>query len=488
MAKKETKAISVITIPLITEKWQEDVLFKRFEVCRSIYNAMLGGMLKEYRKMTHSKEYKDAQQIINDTYKQINKLKAEPVLKQDEKKRDKEINKLKKTDAYTNAVNTCNDLRKAYGFSEFGFIAASNKYSEHFRGIVPTKLAELSIAKPMWAAFEKMIFNKSEGEKRPMPHFKKYNTFSSVVTDGRSGIRIVDENNKTTKKMDSSQKYFVLMTSKKGKSLRMPLKIDRKNTYLLEMMERDIHTVRIIRKKVKGNYRYLAQLSVTGVPAEKYDKDGNLKHTVGHDKEVGIYINTRSIVAATKEGTIILNLNNPNKYIDQINEIQKYMDNSKRATNPDNFNEDGTVKKGVKLTWNYSNGYKRARDKKANLERIMAEQRKIRANIIANQIIAMGTNVVVNDYSFAKAAEKSKEDKKTKKGTYASKHKAGKTIAENAPSMIITILDNKLKALGYNGVIKEKVEILETETPGLNEFYANQMLAKCCDYIAGIAV
>ena len=464
MAKKEKKIVSVITMPLVTEKWQEDILFKRFEVCRKIYNAMLGQMLKKYRMMTDLKEYKAASSVINAAYKEANG-------------NDRELKRIKSTPEYKEATETQNRLRMEYGFTEFQFGKASLRYSEYFRDIIPTKLAQMSIGKPLWAAFEMMLFNKGEG-KRPAPHFKKYDSFSSVVTDGRSGIRIVDENDKTILKMDPAKRYWVYVTTKKSKNLKMPIKVDKKNLYLLEMMDRDIHTVRIIRKKVRGNYRYLVQLTVSGVPAEKLDRDGNRKHSVGYDKEVGVYINTRSVTLATKEGTRVIDLRNPNKYEDRIADIQRYMDNSKRATNPGNYNPDGTAKK--KTRWNFSKGYQKARAEKANLERVMAEQRKIRANMIANEIIALGTNIVVNDYSFAKAAERKKEDEKTKRGTCASKKKAGKAISENAPSMIITILDNKLKALGYNGVVKERVEELEPQKPGLNEFYALQMLAKCC--------
>ena len=34
----ENKIMSVVTLPLKTEKWQEDILQKRFELCRKIYN------------------------------------------------------------------------------------------------------------------------------------------------------------------------------------------------------------------------------------------------------------------------------------------------------------------------------------------------------------------------------------------------------------------------------------------------------------------
>ncbi|MBZ9607545.1 hypothetical protein G9F73_006905 [Clostridium estertheticum] len=43
--------------------------------------------------------------------------------------------------------------------------------------------------------------------------------------------------------------------------------------------------------------------------------------------------------------------------------IQRYMDRSKRKTNPNNFDENCTIKKGVKLEWKYSNKYVKAKNK-----------------------------------------------------------------------------------------------------------------------------
>lgn len=40
----------VLTLPLKTEKWQEDVLSKRFEIGRKLYNSCLGELLKRCKK------------------------------------------------------------------------------------------------------------------------------------------------------------------------------------------------------------------------------------------------------------------------------------------------------------------------------------------------------------------------------------------------------------------------------------------------------
>ena len=48
----------VLTLELKTEKWQEDILNKRFNIGRQIYNACLGELFKRYNTMTQGREYK----------------------------------------------------------------------------------------------------------------------------------------------------------------------------------------------------------------------------------------------------------------------------------------------------------------------------------------------------------------------------------------------------------------------------------------------
>lgn len=460
---KEQKTMSVVTLPLKTEPWQEDVLFKRFELCRSIYNAMLGYELKQYRKMNREPEYKESLELIMSAYKIEN---------------EKEKKAVKKTEAYKEAVETQRRFLREYGFSEFDFISTVAQFREHFSQNVSSNMAALSIAKPMWAAFDKLLFGKGE-----TVHFKKYDTWSSVVTNGKSGIRIVNEEEKTVLHRNGNEKLFVLTGGQKGKKLKMPIKIDPKDYYALEMLDRDIKTVRITRKKVKGKYKYYVQLCVVGQPAIKYDREtGEIKNTVGKGR-VGIYIDTTSVTVYCDKGKEYFDLSSDSKADDQkIAELQQYLDSSRRATNPDNFNADGTIKKGlikdgqrVPLRWKYSNGYKKAKNELANLHRVVAEKRMLQRNILANKIIALGDEVIVNDYPFQYAAMRKKEDEVSKSGRPLSKKKAGKQIGQNAPATLVALIDQKLKSKGYCGVEKIKLKDVDYNTPGYRDYYAKAM-------------
>ena len=44
-----------VTFPLITEKYQETILNKRFEIGRQLYNAVLSKAYKRYKSMIETK-------------------------------------------------------------------------------------------------------------------------------------------------------------------------------------------------------------------------------------------------------------------------------------------------------------------------------------------------------------------------------------------------------------------------------------------------
>lgn len=435
--------VSNITIPLKTEIWQEDVLSSRFNVCRDLYNAMLGDKLRALEKMKSQPEYLDADEVIKTVQ---------------ECKDASERKKLKEELGYKEAFETKRRLHMEYGFTDFGFRKIATNYRSIYADIIPTMLMQLSIAVPMWSAFDKLLNGRGESFKRGFGddsgrartvHFKKRDGIRSLVTDGKSGIRVLDECDKTAKKLLAGHPYHIQVSSKKGKTLNIPLKFPKNNLFLQDMLGRDIKQVRIARKMVRGRYKYDLILCVDGKPAEKRDAKGNAKHIV-KTAPLGIYIDTASITIAENEDkveTIKLSAGSSlEKYDEKIKEINRKLDASRRATNPDNYNEDGTAKKGeggeqpseyTRLKWVYSNNYRKLRSQKSNIERVIAERRQMNANTIVHEILAKGNNIVINDMSFAAISHKF----------------GGKTISENAPSQIVAKLTEVAERSG--GTVKK---------------------------------
>jgi hypothetical protein len=82
----------VVQFPLKTEIYQDDILNKRFEIGRKIYNALVNVTLKRYNEMIKTKIYRSIKSSLTGN-----------------KKSDKEIWK------------QINDIRKQYGMSEYSF-------------------------------------------------------------------------------------------------------------------------------------------------------------------------------------------------------------------------------------------------------------------------------------------------------------------------------------------------------------------------------
>jgi putative transposase len=110
--------------------------------------------------------------------------------------------------------------------------------------------------------------------------------------------------------------------------------------------------------------------------------------------------------------------------------LQRKMDRQRRANNPQNYNVNGTVKKGKKK-WKKSNHYNTTSSEGAELDRKLAAHRKSIHVRDINEIISMGTSI------------------KTEKIPYRAWQKNfGKSVQERAPSMFMSNLKRKAENAG----------------------------------------
>lgn len=94
--------------------------------------------------------------------------------------------------------------------------------------------------------------------------------------------------------------------------------------------------------------------------------------------------------------------------------IYRAMDRSRRAMNPDNYNEDGTIKKGKK-TWVLSNRYKKLRTKHTELCRINVTNRHLAIHEDVNELRSLGDVFVTETKNAKKLQKKAKTGKRKKR-------------------------------------------------------------------------
>ena len=147
---------------------------------------------------------------------------------------------------------------------------------------------------------------------------------------------------------------------------------------------------------------------------------------------------------------------------DEIKRLNRAMDRSRRATNPEMFYEDGRVIPIDQLSeeyiihrdaykkrrWVKSKRYKVLEAQRRYLYRKQAECRSQMHHELANQILPLGDSFFIEDMDFKALAKKTKEAKKNKRGKRQSRKRFGKSIANKAPAAFVNILEEKVLRLG----------------------------------------
>ena len=144
------------------------------------------------------------------------------------------------------------------------------------------------------------------------------------------------------------------------------------------------------------------------------------------------------------------------------------MDRSRRAMNPQYYNENGTIKRLKRKNghrqirhWNYSKNYYRLLYKLRDLNRKLAAVRKTEHYILANEMLTYGNEFYVEDMNYKALQKRSKKTKiNPKTGRAYTKKRFGKSIGRCAPALFITILGQKASRYGGSVI---KVSTFETK-------------------------
>lgn len=433
-----TVAYFIVQFPLKTEKYQEDILDRRFEVGRQIYNSLLNITQKRYKEMIKTKKYRNLMSQLSG-----------------DKNKDKDIWK------------QINELRKQYRMSEYSFYKDVQRLQHHFSDNIDSYTTQ-RIASNLWRAYEELFYGNGE-----QIHYKKFGSIHSL--EGKS--------NKTGIRFKSNTILW--------NGLKIPVVIDYNNHYENQALKSEIAYCRIIRKFVRNKYKYYVQITFKGNPPLKVDNEaGEVKHYIG-EGDVGIDIGTSTIAYSSATDVKILELAGKVQNIeDEKRRLLRKMDRSRRATNHDNYNEDGAIKKqgNKKLTWNKSNHYLKYQNQLKELYRKQADVRKYQHECLANEIISLGDTIYVEKMNFQGLAKRSTKTEKNDKGRFNRKKRFGKSIGNRAPSMLLEIIDRKLSYYGKN---LTKIDTWNAKASQFNHFnstYNKKKLSQRWNDFNGIMV
>ncbi|MBI4748755.1 MAG: transposase, partial [Acidobacteria bacterium] len=297
------------------------------------------------------------------------------------------------------------EVRKKYGLSVGEAQKIGQRLVEgHFVKLTNSRIVQ-QVAKRAWRAIEKVMFGKAKRVR-----FKRRDEFQSFETNANdTGIRVV----------------ITTGTVCVGK-LTFEFKADEKNPYHVHALKHRVKYTRIVKRVINGQSRWFVQLILEGKPYRDPKK-----HTIQNGERVGLDFGPSLITVSTATDSFQEPLSQElDRRQAEIRRLQRRLDRSRRATNPHNYQPNGTVKQGRKR-WHQSSRYQRTKQQLQDLERRKAAHRKSLHGRLANRIVRLGNQI------------------HTEKVSYRGWQKQfGRSIQHHSPSALEGMLTRKAEALG----------------------------------------
>jgi hypothetical protein len=300
---------------------------------------------------------------------------------------------------------------------------------KHFKDNIGS-LESQAIADRVWTKFNKLLHGNAN-----KICFSRYGEYNSIENKwNKSGVRY-----------DINSNMIV------WNKLNIPVIIKNNDVYAQKAIQDRIKYCRIVRKLIRGKYKYYVQLVLEGIPPQKINnKTGEIKRSLGIGN-VGIDIGTRTIAISGKYDVKLLELCPEVENIEHEKLLlQRKLDRQRRSNNPNNFNSDDTIKRGIKLEWIKSNKYIKTQNKLRELQRKQADIRKQSHERLSNYIISLGDRILVETMQFQGLQKRTKNTTINKNGKYNKKKRFGKSLGNKSPAKLIEIISRKLKYEGLN--------------------------------------
>ena len=222
---------------------------------------------------------------------------------------------------------------------------------------------------------------------------------------------------------------------------------------------------RILKRYIRGKKRYFLQIVFEGMPETDFQ--------IGKG-EVGLDIGTSTVAVSSNNEVKLLKLSETEQETRKIRILQRSLERKRRMTNPDNYDENGKIKKKRK-EWKLSKNYFKELNKLKEIYRKKRVKDNQYKNILVKFILSQGDIVKTEKTSVNSWKSRSKKTAINKSnGKTMSKKRFGKAVNNNAPGTLKRKLSEKLSYFG-----KQLVEINSFKTKASQFNHIKQEFKKC---------
>lgn len=435
------------------------------EDLRQIRNTALGMVMKRHTQMTRTKKYRRLMKNYGVLSEQISKVEKRKVS-------DKNKELLQELKAERKLISeVLEDLKIEYSITK-SYVTETTQMLKDTVFINVDSVLALKCADRVWLTMENLIFGNAESVNYlknghlPSLEAKQSNRCLILKQDKDRKLYLSFNGFKFNLCVKKNDLYVQETLSYIKEYMNRGAKIDESNVDMFKgglgalSTYRILHN-RIVVKRIRGRVRLYLQIVYEGQTVHRRKKDGSLRHKYGEGR-VAHDVGTQSVAVVAKDKVDLKNLAERSRttlnFERKIRIIDRAMDRSKRATNPEFFNENGTakrrrdVKKDVK--WRTSKNYLKLRNKRAEMHRKAALSREYAINEDVNKYRAWGDECIVENMNISALQKKAKETTVNEKtGKFNRKKRSGKSIGKRCPSGYISQLKRRFEATG--GTFKE---------------------------------
>ena len=381
-------------------------------------------------------------QIVKHSVKLIEDLRKDEIYRQllDEYNKENISDEEKKS-----VSKKLTEVRERYHLTEANLQSYAKVMQRNGKHLVTSQQVQVEASR-VYDGVCKVLF--SDGKKL---NYKKLNQFHSIGgKQATNGVRI---NERYHNSLPASVKP-VFEDEIEFLGLHIAIDIDYEDPYVIQSLNNKLKYCNIVRMIFPDGWHYYVDLVLDGVAPKRHPYKEAVQ---GMDPGV-------STIAVVSDEAVMLEELAPcaKNYDKLIAKLQRKIDASKRQYNPENYNPDGTIKKGHHK-WILSKTCKKNMLLLRVIRRKQSASTKQSHEELANRVIENGNVIYVEAMNYKALAKRSR--KKTEKQNKVSKittkkgetrhvrknkrkRRYGSSIRARSPGMFNVILDRKAKQCG----------------------------------------
>ena len=414
----------VVSVKLHLPKQIKNRLEKSFHISNSAYNEGISFGLKRFETMKRNPYYQELLESRRLALAGIATLKKA-------KKKTKGL--AQQVKIYNKALF---ELRKAYSLTEYGLSAhlsqqrqkVGSPYQQFNAGEIQV------IAGQAMKTLEKVLFYQIK------PHKVRFKSKFDLDASFRNRINITGTRIEHSNKKEIAYRLYI---HKKSTFVNIPIKAFNTYQQISLLQCEKIKYVQIIRKTIRGKKVYYLQIVCQGFPPSTVTKGEGV---VGIDPG----ISTVAFASPNKVALVDLVPKNINQKEKLLKRLDQAIGSSQRINNPECYNENGTIKKGVRFK-RPSKRQIRLQNRRHKTYRSLSEERKKLQGQLINRLVSQASIIKIEELNVKGLQKRSRDIRiNPKTNRPFSKKRFGKAVFRAAPSAFKTALETRARQLGID--------------------------------------